>query len=653
MDRIDVPLAKLVILVSVLLLALSFFASQAFLLVIPLAAGAGGLLYLRYHHERGSDPLSWGGHVSSPTLPPGVAGYLPSVVMVGLAALVLSLHQVGSRTDPIYLLTGGIGVAIFAQILFVDEDRLSTGLVLAQILVAAVVIRLTALYATPGFVGIDIWTHVPIFVDGIAREGSLAPLAGDKYVMAPFYHVIGAVGTLVLGGPRHGVYLTLGLLVPLSALFVYASGRLVFPERWALLATAFFAFSDQFIRWGMHIIPTSLGLVFFLAALYAITRLFSADAERWVVGLLLVTSLAVVFTHQVSTVIVLTLLGIAAAVAVVTTLTGFGTASSSGARTAVALASVFVVTLTTTLVSWSITPFTSGTFLREELAEIRTAFAEDAGFLNLVSEEAGAGTMIGGSGQSGVLAELIPYVELFGFALLLLSAVIGVLYMLHREGEPGLGATHVLTGAILFVLVFGLSLFGMRVLLPGRWIAFLYVSMAILGAGGLYHLSRTGSRRVVLAVFVLVALGYPTTMVVAEKATLDSPAFEDQHSRFAFTEPEIAAVGAISEGDPPVDEQTVATDHPYVSLFRRTGGYGYDASILELGPDGPEGVDGAVYRAYQSTGPVTLYGSESVPEFEPSGTVEANVCPRDWNKGYANDDVTYCTPATLTSEVDG
>jgi hypothetical protein len=578
-------------------------------------------------------------------------------VKVALVALELSVHQVGSRTAPIYLLTGGIGVAIFVQILFVDEDRLPTGLVLAQIVVAAVVIRLTALYATPGFVGVDIWTHVGVFVEGLVREGSLAPLADNKYVMAPFYHVIGAVGALVLGGARHGVYLTIGLLVPLSALFVYASGRLVFPERWALLATAFFAFSDQFIRWGMHVIPTSLGLVFFLAAVYAVTRLFSADAERWVIGLLFVATFAILFTHQVSSIIVLIFLGIAATVAVV----NLGLTPSSGARKALALASVFVVTLTATIVSWSMTPFASGTFLREELAEVRTALL-DARFLNLASEEGGE-TVIGGAGQSGTVhAELIAYVELFGFALLLLSTVIGILYMLHRErGDPAsthvLGAdlalTHVLTGALLFVVVFGLSILDIRVFLPGRWMAFLYVSMAILGAGGLYSLSQTGSRRVVIVVFLLVALGYPTTMVVAEKATMDEPAFDDQHSRFSYTGAEIAAVDTIGDGNAPALEGTIATDHPYVSLFRRVGGYGYGASVLELGPEGPEGVDAAVYRNYQSTGPVTMHRSTSSPGFELSGPIEESVCPRGWNKGYANDDVAHCTPPALTPEVDG
>ncbi|WP_324760563.1 hypothetical protein [Haloarcula montana] len=654
-SRRDVSLAWIVSVLSVLLLGLSLFASQPFLLVIPIAAGVGSGLYLLTQSDRGSDALSWDSQrqdTSTPRLPRAVAGYLPSIVLLGLSGLVLSINQIGTRTAPVYLLTGAIAVGIFAQILFVDDDHLTPGLVLAQLFLAALVIRLSALYATPGFVGVDIWTHATVFVEGIAREGSLAPLAGDKYVMAPLYHVTGAIGALLLGGVRNGIYLTIGVLVPLSALFVYATGRMLLSARWALLAAGFYTFSDQFIRWGLHIIPTSLGLVLFLAALYAVTRVLAADAELWAVGLLLVSSLAIVFTHQVSTVIALVVLGVTTLVSVVMAVIQRDSSTATGLRKAVALSGVFVTVLATTLLSWSMTPFTGGTFLSRELAIIRESITENAGFLNLVSGSDAAANSIGPVDSGGLLAAAIPYVELFGFAVLLLTTVLGGLYMLYRAGPVDLTSTYLLTGGLLFTLTFGLSLFGVRALLPGRWIAFLYVPMALIGAAGLYYVSRSASSRVVIAVFLVVTLGYPTTMVVAEKATLDSPAFDDEYPRFTYTSPEIAAVETISASDPPASEATIATDHPYVSLFRRVGGYGYDASILELGPAGPEDADAVVYRTYQSTNPVTFHRAPTAPGFELGADVEASVCPAGWNSAYTNSQVKHCTPSSLTAEGD-
>jgi hypothetical protein len=641
MTGMDILLAKLGVVASLFLLGLRLFASQVFLLVIPLAIGTGSAVYLIVERRQRAGTVR-------PTLPGRVAGYLPGVVILGLAALVVSIHRVGVRTDPIYLLIGAIGVAIFGQILLLDDDTVATGPVLVQVLAAAVTIRLTALYATPGYVGIDIWTHATVFIDGIARTGSLSPLAASKYIMAPFYHVIGAVGALVFGSVRNGVYLTIGLLVPLSALFVYATGKMLLPARWALLATALYAFSDQFIRWGMHLIPTGLGLAFFLAAVYLLTRVFDADAERWAVGLLLACSLAVVFTHQVSTAIALFFLGTATVVAVTLKLVEGDPGDPHGTRKAVAVAGVFAATLVTTLVSWANTPFSAGsTFLWRELAVVATSLAEDTGFLNLAST--GGSETVGTAGTQSVLGQLVPYIELFGFGLLLAAAIVGGLLLLRWKVAPDIALTYLLTGGGMFVIVFGLSLFGVRVLLPGRWMVFLYFPLVVLGAVGLYYVSQSGSRRLILAAFVLLAVGYPTTMVVAEKATLDNPAFEDQFARFSFTESEIAAVDSMTDVAPPSSGVTIGTDHPYKSLFERYGGY--EAATLTLGADGPTTVETAVAREYQADGPVTFYRADGY-EGDTRSAAES-VCPHDWNTVYANDDVRVCSAGTAPTEESG
>jgi len=628
---LDVTLARIALVVSVLSLGLRLVASEVLLLVIPLATATGSAVYLATANER---PV----HAVRPTLSGRVADLLPALVVVGVAGLVILVHVVGRRTPAVYLLTGAIGVAILGQILLVDEDRVAVGPVLFQVLAAAVAIRLSALYATPGYVGMDIWTHATVFVDGIAREGSLAPLAESKYLLAPVYHVVGAVGALVLGGPRNGIYLAVGLAVTLSGLFVYATGRLLLPARWALLATALYAFSDQFVRWGMHVIPTSLGLAFFLAAVYAATRLLAADAERWAVALLAVASLGTVFTHQVSTAVVLVFLAVATAVT--TVLAVFGTdVGRNAARKAVALAGVSVLTLVTTVVSWANAPFGGeSTFLWRELSVVGAALT-DSGLLNLAGE---GGDPTAGGAATTPFTPLVPYVELVGFGLLLAAAVVGGLLLLGRDLPPDVALTHVATAGVLFVAVFGLSLFGMRALLPGRWLAFLYVPLALLAGAGLHQVSRHGSRRLALAAFLVLALGYPTTMVVAEKATLDSPAFGTEHKRFAYTEAELGAARTAPAVAPAEDGAALGTDHPYVGVFRRFAGY-EGATVLVIGADGPTGAEVAVARDYQSTGPATVDRPEGFDGGTDEGPLAAAVCPVSWSVAYANDEVLLCT----------
>jgi len=636
LNRPDVAVAWLGVSFCLLLLGLRILTPQPLLVIIPVAAGAGFLLYLGARRRR---PVAF----EYPTIPRKTAEYLPAGVFAGLAGLVVLFRLTGTRTLPVYLLIGSIGTAIVGQTLFTPEDELAPDLVLAQIVVAAVVIRFSVLFATPGFIGVDIWTHIPDFVAGIVEAGSMSAIAESKYSMAPLYHATGAAGTLALGSARVGTYLSVGLLVPLSALFVYAAGSLVLPVRWALAATALYAFADQFIRWGLHIIPTSLGLVFFLGVLYALTSLFITDDLR--AGTLLVGfSLATVFTHQVSTAVVLVLLGTASAAVLAVGLLG-GTLDRPPVPTAVTVVGSFLVTLVVTVVSWLYTPwYAEDPFFWQILDTFEATVVSEAGFLNLAGEGSGAGTG-GGAETAGFLAGVVPYVEWFGFAVLLGAAVVGGLAMARSDAPPVVTLTYLASAAAMFVVVFGFSLFGVRTVMPGRWIAFMYAPLAIVAAFGLFHLSQHASRRVILVVFVVVALGYPTTMVVAEKATLDSPAFDDEHPRFSYTESEIAAAETISATYPPgPDRADIRSDHPYYTLLDRYGGYSGDrASVSESGAASAEPF---VFREYQMTGPATFDDTA-----EPPGTVRSrklasdHVCSGDRNHVYANGDVKLCTTA--------
>jgi hypothetical protein len=633
--NLDLMLAKLGLLLSLALLSLRLLADQVLLVVIPVSTGTACLLYLVSRRE--GTPSRRVAGLGLPTLPGWVAGHLPAVVLAALGTLVVAIEAAGHRTIPIYLLTGGIGSLLLVQALLGGEERLSPGLVLVQILVAAVVIRLSALFATPGFVGVDVWTHVPVFVERVVDTGSLSGMGETKYVLAPFYHAIGSIGSLVFGSGRAGVYLTVGVLVPLAALFVYATARLFVPARWALAATVLYAFADQFVRWGMHVIPTSLGLVFFLATAFLTTATFLRD-EGWIPLALLAFGLAVVFTHQVSTAITLVFLGVAATVGVLQALLGGGRW-----RTGISLAGAFLLTLTVTVAVWAVTPWTGErTFLWGILDNITETIGQ-AGFLNL----AGDGAAVGGAGSAGLFAQVQPYVELFGFSLLLTVAVLGGLAMLEWRESIGATLTLIVAAAVMFVVVFGFSLFGYRTFLPGRWVAFLYAPMVVLGAAGLYHASRHAATGVFLALVVVLTLGYPTTMAVAEKATLDSPAFDEEYPRFAYTEAEIAAVESMGQIRPASVEASIRSDHPYYTTFEPLGGY--EADDFVVGTDGPVESHSVVFREYQTGSPVAFGIAENVTNADAVLPItEATVCPARRDAVYANDDVRVCTATEVT-----
>ena len=635
--NLDTTLAKVGIVASLLLLGLRLLTAQVLLVVIPVATGVACVLYFGVHRRQTTA-------FEHPVLPGVVVDYLPAAVIVGLAGLVGSVWAAGGRTPVSYLLIGAIGSAILAQSLLVEETDLSPSLVVAQILVSAVVIRLSALFVTPGFVGVDIWTHIPDFVAGIAETGSLSAIADSKYIMAPFYHMIGAIGTIIFGSARMGVYLSIGLLVPLSALLVYGTTTQLLDVRWALAATTLFAFAGQFIRWGIHIIPTSLGLVFFLGVVYCVTRLSVAD-DPWLFGVLLTLSIVTIFTHQVSTAVLLVFLGIAAASFVGTHLLGAATEPSR--RSVGGIVAVFFVTLIGTIASWAVTPWVGDeSFLLRMVGVLRRTLVGEAGFLNLAGGGGGGGGG-GGAERVGLLADLLPFVEWFGFALLFAAAIIGGLAMLRGDHPPALTATYSLSAATMFLVIFGFSLFGVRTILPGRWMAFMYALLAIMAAIGLAHLSGTASKRVLIAVFVLLAVSYPMSMAVTQKATLDSPAFDDTNPRYSYTASEIAAVETISEVYTPEEAADIDSDHPYHTLIERFGGY--TGRTIELDETRPATNNPVIRREYQATGPATVDIAGEPAQSVRSRTVATDrICPVTRNHIYANGDVTMCTTSSIT-----
>lgn len=637
-DPIDVTIAKLGVVLSVLLLGMRLVASEELLVIVPVATGIASLGYLFVGTERRRA-------FAFPLETDRIAGYLPAAVVLVLAVFVLTTGSAGGRTRTSIALYAVLGSLVLAQILLVGDEGLSPGIVLGQLFLVAVVVRLTTLFMTPGFVGVDIWTHVPVFVEGIVEAESLSALAESKYSMAPLYHAVGAVGALVFDSARAGVYLTVGLLVPLSGLFVYGTARNFVPARWALLATGLFVFGDEVFRWGLHVIPTSLGLVFFLGALYALTTLLIAE-KQWALPLLLGSSLATVFVHQVSTAVVLVLLGSASIGVLLAPVARSGRVPS--ARTAAGIVGTFLLTLVVTTVSWLNTPwYGEDPFLWEIVGTLQTTLLTEAAFLNL----AGSGGSGGGAGGTTTLAsQVVPYVEWLGFAMLLAAAVIGGLALLRMEVSAAAKWTYVVAASLMFVIVFGFSLFGVRTILPGRWMGFMYAPFAILAAVGLSYLSSSSRRRVVLAVFVILAVGYPGAMAVAEKATLDSPAFPEEQLRYSYTESELAAVETITTIYPATaEERVMASDHPYKTLYGRYGGY--TGQVVALPDTGPPVQSPVITRGYQESGPALFETAAIPPAVIASPTVAPDrVCPSDWNHVYSNGDVTMCTRPTGETE---
>ncbi|RKD89137.1 hypothetical protein [Halopiger aswanensis] len=649
--RLDTVAAIGGLAIALALLPLRLFASQVYLDTVPIVLGTACALYLvSLYQEDDARTL--------PTLPSGVTMALPSVVLVGLAALVALVVVQGTRTPVFFGAASVVGTLLVGQILFASDRDLHPGLLVLQIVLFAVVFRFTALYATPGFVGIDIWTHAEL-TRSILAEQSLSGIADDKHYAAPFYHLLVAASALLYDVPvKLAIYLSVGLVMPLSILLVYAATNLLAEARWATLATAFYAFASHVSMWGIHLIPTSLGLLFFLGMLYALIRVMRIEYTMRDFALLLVLSIAVVLTHQVSTFIMLVLL-LAAFVAQLVFVVGpLGLtrvdASVFRAKKPVNLVGLVVFNFGLTIFAWSLTPYRQDSFLETVLSYFTQTLEESAGFLNIASGSTGEETDAAATTSTTLLDQVVPYVDTLGFLLLLGATFVGCLYVVHRRRAEQSVFTLLLASAFMLVFVLGFPMFGIHNFIPTRWFAFLYAPMAVLGAIGLRTFSEKLNPTIVVSVLLLFVLVYPGAMLLAPESNIDNPVFPGQHERLAYDESELAAAESIAEltGSPDGSEirpdQRLYTDHPYQTVMSRTGAY--PSTTTATVPDGgTAGHEYTVYRSAQSADDTGVYFVGENGEARIRQIDRAQLCRPDQATVYTNGEVTMCTPSPASN----
>jgi hypothetical protein len=644
--RLDTTAAILGLVFGLLLFPLRFLASQIYINTVPIVIAVGCALYLLAIHQHEDER-------TLPTVSTPVAMALPSIVTVGMTLMVLVTILQGARTPVFFALASVVGTLLFGQILFTSDRNFHRGIILLQIVAFAFVFRFMALYATPGYIGIDVWTHMTELTEAIYVEQSLGAIAYDKHFASPFFHLYVAASSLVYDvSLRTALFLSVGVAMPISILAVYGAANLLIPARWATLAAALFSVTSYTVMWGVHLIPTSMGLAFFLAMVYALIRVMRIEYTARDFALLIFLSIAIILTHQVSTFIMLVLLGGAFLAQLVFMIGPLGLTrvdtSVFQTKKPVNLIGLMVFNFGLAIFVWSLTPYRDDSFLGTVLGWFGETLSESAGFLALASPGATDEEAAPPETTTTLLDQVVPYVDELGFLLLFGFMLVGCLYVVHRRRAEQSVFTLVLGAGIMLFFVLGLPMFGIRNFVPTRWFAFLYALMAILGAIGLRTLSRNLRPGPVIVVLLLVALLYPGAMMFAAESNPDNPVFPDQHERLAYDQSELSAVetvGAMTgspDGSEIREDQQLHTDHPYQTVISRT--HAYPATTSATIPEGGSADhDYTLYRTAQSER-ATYFTSEGghgyVPYIE-----EHRLCRPTQSTVYDNGDVRFCTPS--------
>ncbi|MFC6905559.1 hypothetical protein [Halalkalicoccus tibetensis] len=638
-QRFDVIGAILAIVLAVVLLPLRLLASNFYIVAIPVAMVIAATLYLLAVRTSNTEGL--------PTLPVWAGRLLPSLVLLGTALLIVMGIYQGGRTPMFYNLATLVGIAIFLQIFFTRERDFVPWLVMAQILVLAFTIRYVSLLTTPGYTGIDVWTHVPAWSVTILETGSLDFLEGNKYYASPLFH-LAVVATSLLGdvAVRNGLFLSVGFGMAFSPVFVYIATRLFVSARWSLFAAAIYGISAHTVEWSIHLIPTGLGLVFFLGVFYLLVRVLDVNPGSREFVLIVVLSIATILTHQISAFIMLILTGAGLLAHLLLRFELFAPPSrfrglNAGSSDSVSLTGLLAFDLGFITFMWSLTPYHGDTFLATTFSFFRVTLEESAGLGDVTGDRVEAAT------EPSLLEQAVQYIDAAVFLIPFALAVVGCLYVLRRRN---ISHAKVMCGAsivVMLVFIFGFPMFGVRTFIPQRWYAFLTAPLALLAAVGVAYLARRLTTPVILVVLLVFALAFPLVSFAATDGTIDNPRFGDAQTQYSYNQAELSAVDTIGEIRP-VDEEAgevYHTDHPYNTVFTRAGpGPGVAADVSDEGLESSETV---IYREYQSSGSAFFALDE-----ERSGTPEMSrdeLCGAERHYAYDNDDVTMCT---ATWEID-
>jgi|GEM_PF-356709 len=631
--RLDTGVALVGLGISLLLMPLPLFTDEILITIVPIAGAVSSATYLLARRLTRQPS-----HLEIDRYGSTTARMLETGIILGCGGLALLAGVHGYRSLPFYGLSSVLGSAILFQIVFVEVSELRPKFVLAELLGLLLLVQYTALLTTPGFVGVDTWTHITQFAHSISEAGALDAISASKYSAAPLYHLLVVSAAKAFGSSlRTAMFGTVALLMATSTLLLYHTGRYLFNVRWALLTAALFTMSDYLFRWSIDVIPNSMGVVYFIAVVYAVIKLHYTEARAPVYVLALFFSFTVVLTHQVSTFIVLTFLGagvIAKALTDHTTsLTGF-----IGRRTpnpsSVNTDALFVATGVFAVINWSYTPYGSRTFIERMLLLISNDVSE-AGFLNLRDSSQQALSIPESLLNSTPF--IVRFLDSLGFAILLSVTILGILVLLQMDSLSQLAVTFVGAVGIMLVFTLGLPLFGINVFIPDRWFAFIYALMAIVGVFGLRYITRQIRPTSVVVGLVVLILVFPGSMFVAQKSTMERPVFDESYPRYSYSESELAAAESIAAINPDSSEKIV-TDHPYRTVFANW--LGAESETIHFNEtDGTLENTSVIYREYQSTGTpvVAVEGVAIKSQFS-----YERVCPANRSVVYSNGVVQYC-----------
>ncbi|WP_292389024.1 hypothetical protein [Methanosarcina sp. UBA5] len=479
-----------------------------------------------------------------------------SFYFIYLACVFIYSTNLYYRPISSFILICILAAIIASQILYIREGDGVTSLLL-QIFLLSILIRVGIFYNFPSLMGYDAYFHASM-ARAITDTGFVAPIeTSSKYFYYPLFHIFLSI-VQVIGETdiKDAIFYSIGFASIFSTIGVYLVGKKLEGVQMGLLATLLINLNNHNIVAGItNITPGSLVLCYFIFIIYAI---FSEKQSLRYTGFILLITILMVLTHQLTTFVVfLSIVSICAG----KYLHNYVYKSLSVRTTSFNYILFFVISLQTYWMFTFVDPKTS--FLEMVLSPLMDVLQIGTSYS---SEE----LILGPANNQETLETLLLHIS---YLALPFFAIGGVLAWFSRGNVKKINKFSIaLVVIILYGLAYGIPLLGMRNFLTSRWFPLIAVFLVLVSASYMLKLvSLFNSKRAKVPVMFTIILLFSFVMVTTPGINKDNPLVgKDTTVRNQFKNIEINAIQTVTlkySGN-------ILMDSPYDScLFYRDGGY--------------------------------------------------------------------------------
>ncbi|HIH94538.1 TPA: hypothetical protein HA338_11090 [Methanosarcina acetivorans] len=482
-----------------------------------------------------------------------------SFYLVFLISVLVYSMNLYYRPISYFILICTLAAIIASEILYVRKgDKVAP--ILLQIFLLSILIRAGIYYNFPSLMGYDAYFHAGM-AKLITETGAVPPIeVSSKYFYYPLAHIFVSI-TQLMGGLdiKDSFFYSIGFADIFSTAGIYLIGKKLEGPQMGLLAALLINLNNHNIVSGItNITPGSLVLCYFIIILYAI---FSEKPGLTQTGILLMATVLIVLTHQLTTFVVL--------LAIISIIVGkflhnhlYESLPTSTFSFNYIL--FFVICLQT---YWMFTYVTPGTSFFEMI------FRPLIDVLQAGSSYSSDELIMGTATNQNSMETLILHIS---YLALPFFAIGGVLtWFSRRDAEKIDKFSIALVVVILYSFAYGIPLLGMRNFLTSRWFPLIAVFLVLVAASYMLKLvSLFNSKKAKISAIFIIMLFFSFVMVTTPGINKDNPLVGKETTvRNQFKNIEIQPVKTLSA----VYSGNILMDAPYDScLFYRDPGYNVD-----------------------------------------------------------------------------